>query len=199
MKTKYKQNRINRENKLQPSMKSHWMKPYKSQYGYDFTDRPVRIAEAKHITRTILEPLVEKGGYCYFSTYTFGLKGGVRWKEPRLIREITSYMLNLSRETQSTITPFVGWWCQSEDPKHETHWHAAIHGNKELPIHLLSKLWKKHGISKHELFHFDKDGLSYIWGKHQYGKMFFTKPFTPPKNRVGVNRKPRLHKRRSKT
>lgn len=167
-------------------------------------DKEAREREAHWVVQNKLKPLHDKGGMTYFSTFTFGARGPTHWLHEQLNKAIVSYMLNLAREAQAVITPFVGYWCEAEDYRKHTHWHAAIHCNKAIPIKILTDCWKyeanRLGISEHKIYDFSLGGLSYIWGQHQYGSELYKRPFTPPKHKKsGRVRKPKRHKRKTKT
>lgn len=167
------------------------LNPKDSQYG-------------RHIHRTVLAPLMLRGStwFCSFTFRNPHKSYGDEFIEKHII---PTYCINLARQSQSIITPFVGWWSYKEDKGHQLHIHAAIHSsNPEMTAQLLLDEWKHLGellahregqrkktnqsfpcITGHrnKVVPFDsaQDGLAYIYGGHQRrSEPYFQHPFTPP-------------------
>ena len=157
---------------------------------------PQDRAYGSFIQRTQLLPLIDKGGSVWFCTFTFPSIYKTIRDEDISKRYVCPLMLNLARQSQSTITPFVGWWCYSEDTRKHTHIHAAIHSTStKLSPDLIYQEWKELGgghVRKIEAFDTEKEGLSYIYGQHQRRDTgFWERPFTPPRDhKTGEYRKP---------
>ena len=169
-----------------------------------------------HIQRTHLAPLMKTGGCTWWCTFTFRNPHKSYGDEYISKNVIPTYCINLARQSQSIITPFVGWWAYKEDRRHQIHIHAAIHStNPELGKELLLDEWKHLGeqlaykegqrqkphrkrpcITGHQnkVVPFDimQGGLAYIYGGHQHRpEPYFQHPFTPPTDhKTGDWRKP---------
>ncbi len=147
-----------------------------------------------------LTELIDKGGTCLFSHFTFRREPFTKDADFAK-RWIVPLMLSLARQTQSIISPFVGWWAYHEDRRHQSHFHAAIHSNRLIRPNDVKKLWT-FGMSEHKIFDIEKSGLRYIYGGHQRRDKvkfpddekfpaFFQKPFSPPKTKkTGALRPP---------
>jgi hypothetical protein len=179
---------------------------------YDFNEADDQYGI--HIQDTKLAPLAHTGTTLWCT---------LTWKyTPKELRDedvptqyIQPLMLNTARQYQTTLTPFVGWWLSSQDHRHHSHIHIALHSTQPLTpqnvldewIHIGEQLAANRGrkprwgnkpcdtSKKHNKivpFDFTQQGLSYIYGKHmRRSQPFFEVPFTPPKDhRTGNNRKP---------
>ncbi len=146
----------------------------------------------------VLRPLMKTGGSTWFCHFTFR-NPYMRIKDedfPKL--HITPYLLSLSRQTQSVITPFVGWWSHAEDKRKITHWHLAFHSTEIITTTWEKKfnkfatpmeiLWRSNAheggrFNKIQPYDITEGGLSYIYGEHQRrDEPYWERPFTPPTN-----------------
>mgnify|MGYP003114799853 CR=1 FL=1 len=206
----YRQNRIARERRLIASGKQRITfvheAPTKEAGSYSFPNKLQSEVEAQWILDNVFKPIVDLGGSMWFSTFTFRRpkKHPHFWMGGEdLQKYIKSYMFTLARETQSTITACAGYWCEREDLRKPTHFHAVIASEGAIHPHLLNKIFRNKngslGLSEHREYDWGLDGLAYTLREHKHmeGVPMYSRPFTPPKNRhTGKLRKPRRIKRR---
>ena len=149
----------------------------------------------RKIQREKLLPLLGEGS-AWFCSLSLARPSKSLRDEDIPKRYIIPFCLNLSRQSQSTITPFVGWWIETIDFRHHTHTHIAFHStNPFLESTTILDEWKHVGggyMNSIRPFDPSKEGLAYIYGKHQRRtEGFWERPFTPPKDhKTGELRKP---------
>lgn len=204
----YRQNRIARERRLIASGKQRITIVHDPQvcesWGYSFPNKLQSEVQAQWILDNVFQPIVDLGGSMWFSTFTFRPDSREsRFDGHDFQKYIKSYMFTLAREMQSTITACAGYWCEREDLRKLTHFHAVIASEGTIPPHLLTKIFRNKkgslGRSEHREYDWELDGLAYTLREHKHmeGEPMYSRPFTPPKNRhTGKLRKPRRIKRR---